>query len=67
MVRQGGRAKGREQRARKITVARDLEVDDAQGNKYHAIRSPMPPLLGLVTNEEGATINHSMLIKPAAK
>lgn len=26
------------------------EVDDAQGNKYHAIRSPMPVLLGLVTN-----------------
>lgn len=26
------------------------EVDDAQGNKYRAIRSLMPPLLGLVTN-----------------
>lgn len=44
-----------------------VEVDDAQGNKYRAIRSPIPPALGLVANGEGATINHSMLIKPVAK
>lgn len=46
-------------------MAEGPEVDDVQGNKYHAIRSPMLSLLGLVT--EGEAINHSMLIKPAAK
>lgn len=41
---------------------------DAQGNKYRAIRSPKPPAARWGWYEqEGATINHSMLIKPTAK
>lgn len=48
----GERGRGlRKEGVRKIAVAEGPEVDDAQGNKYRAIRSPMPPLLGLVTNE----------------
>jgi len=44
------------------------EVDDAQGNKYHAIRSlRCRRRWGCLLRAEGATINHSMLIKPPAK